>query len=125
MLFIFANSFKCVEQIHHNLCKLCSTLSKYSYKRPNILFQNTHAGKLFPLLTTFSMQTFTYYMQTKSNLGRTMFAMIIVYTNNVLVISCLSLKPSAMDFYFVIIPIRIHIADLYSTKEVFCLQVNF
>ena len=125
VLFIFANSFKCVKQINYNLCKLCSTLSEYSYKRPNILFQNTHAGKLFPLLSTCSMQTFTYYVQTKSNLGRTMFAMIIVYTNNVLVISCLSLKPSAMDLYFVIIPIRIHFADLYSTKGLFCLQVTF
>ena len=71
------------------------------------------------------MQTFTYYMQTKSNLGRTMLAMIIVYRNNVLVISCLSPKPSIMDLYLLIIPIGIHIADLYSTKEVFCLQVTF
>ena len=28
------------------------------------------------------MQTFTYYVQTKSNLGKTMFALIIVYINN-------------------------------------------
>ena len=51
-----------------------------------------------------------------------MFTMIIVYINNVLVISCLSPKPSAMDFYLliIIIPLGIHIADLYSTIEVFC-----
>ena len=59
----------------------------------------THAGKLFPLLSTCSMQTFTYFVQTKSNLGRTMFAMISVYINNVLVISCLSPKPSVMHLY--------------------------
>ena len=62
-----------------------------------------------------SMQTFTYYVQTKSNLGRTMFAMIIVYINNVLVISCLSSKPSVMNLSLLIIPTGIHIADLYST----------
>ena len=54
-----------------------------------------------------------------------MFAMIIVYINNVLVISCMSLKPSVMDLYLLNIKIGIHIADLYSTKEVFCLQVTF
>ena len=54
-----------------------------------------------------------------------MFAMIIVYINNVLVNSCLSPKPSVMDLYLLIIPIGIHIADLYLTKEVFCLQVTF
>ena len=99
----------------------------YEYKCPNILFKNTHAGKLFPLLSTCtcSMQTFTCYVQTKSNLGKTMFAIIIVYINNVLVISCLSPKPSVMDLYLLIIPIGIHIAHLYSTEEVFCLQVTF
>ena len=71
------------------------------------------------------MQIFTCNVQTKSNLGRTMFAMIIVYINNVLVISCLSPKPSVMDLYLFFIPIVIHIADLYSTKEVFYLQVTF
>ena len=66
------------------------------------------------------------YVQTKSNLGRAMFAMIIVYINNVLVISCLSPKPSLMNLYLIIIPIGIHIADLYSaTKEVIYLQVTF
>ena len=50
------------------------------------------------------MQTFAFYVQTKSNLGRTMiFAMIIVlYINNVLVISCLSPKLSVMDLYLVV-----------------------
>ena len=74
------------------------------------------------------MQTFTYYAQTKSNLDRTMFAMIIVYIYmlyNVLVISCLSPKSSILDLYLLIIPIGIHIADHYSTKEVFWLQVTF
>ena len=71
---------------------------------------------------TCSMQTFTYYFQTKSNLVRTMFVMIMVYINNVLVISHLSPKPSVMDLYLFIIPIGIHFDDLYSTKEVFCLQ---
>ena len=95
-------------------------MSQYSVK-------NTHAGKLFTLLSTCtcSIQTFTYYVQTKSNLGRTMFEMIIVYINNVLVISCLSPKPSVMDLYLLIIPIGIHIAGLYSTKDIFCLQVTF
>ena len=65
------------------------------------------------------MQKFTYYLQTKSDLGRTMFAMIIVYINNVLVISYLSPKPSVMDLYLLIIPIGIHIVDLYSTKKYF------
>ena len=74
--------------------------------------QNTHAGKLLPLLSTYSMQTCTYYVQTKSYLGRTMFAMIIVYINNVMVMSCLSPKPSVMDLYLLFIPIGIHIADL-------------
>ena len=68
------------------------------------------------------MQTFTYYVQTKGNLGKAMFAMIILYINNVLGISCLSPKPSVMDLYLLIIPIGI--SDLYSTKEVFCLQVT-
>ena len=71
------------------------------------------------------MQTSTYYVQTKSNLGRIMFAMIIAYINNVLVISCLSPKPSVMDLYLLIKPIEHHIADLYSSEEVFCLQVTF
>ena len=88
------------------------------------LFKNTHAGKLFPLLSTCLMQTFTYYLQTKSNLGRTMFTMIIVFINNVLVISCLSTKPSVMDLNLLIIPIGILIADLYSTKEALFLQVT-
>ena len=48
--------------------------------------------------------------------------MIIVYINNVLVMSP---KPSVMDLYFLIIPTGIHITDLYSTKEEFCLQVTF
>ena len=38
----------------------------------SILLKNTHAGKLFSLLSTCSMQTLTYYVQTKSNLGRNM-----------------------------------------------------
>ena len=125
VLFIFVNSFKCVKQINYNLCTLFSTLSKYAsyaYKCPNILSKNTHAGKLFPLLSMCSMQTITYYVPKKSNLGRTMSAMIIVYINNVLVISCLSPKPSIMELYLLIISIGIHIADLYSSKEVFCLQ---
>ena len=54
-----------------------------------------------------------------------MFAMIYVYINNVLVISCLSPEPSVMDLCLLIIPVGIHIADLYSTKEVFCFQVTF
>ena len=93
-------------------------------KCPNILFKNTHAGKLFAILSTCSLKTFTNYVQRKSNLDRTMFAIIIVYINNDLVISCLSPKPPVMDLYFLIIPIGILIADLYSTK-VFCLQVTF
>ena len=44
-------------------------------------------------LSTCSMQTFTYSVQTKSNLDRTMFAISIVYINNALVISCLLPKP--------------------------------
>ena len=71
------------------------------------------------------MQTSTYYVQTKSNLGRIMFAMIIVYINNVLVISCLSPKPSVMDLYLLIILIGIHITVLYSTKEVFLFTSDF
>ena len=63
------------------------------------------------------MQTFTFYVQTKSNLGRAMFAMIIVYINNVLVISCLLPKPSVIDLHLPIILIGIHIVDLYSTKD--------
>ena len=114
MLFIFANSFKCVKQIKYNLCILFQLFLNinlsYAYKSLNILFKNAHAGKLFPLFSTCSMQTFTYYVQTKSNLGRIMFAMIIVYfiyiyISNVLVISCLSHKPSIMDLYLLIIPI--------------------
>ena len=54
----------------------------------------------------------------KSNLGRTMLATVIIYINNVLVISCLSPKPSVTDLYLLNIPIGIHIADLYSSKEV-------
>ena len=71
------------------------------------------------------MQTLTYYVQTMSNLGRTMFAMIIVYINNVLVISCLSPKPTVMGLYLLIIQIGIHIADLYSNKGELCSQVTF
>ena len=71
----------------------------YAYICPNILLKNTHDEKLFPLLCTCSMQRFTYYVQTKSNLGRAIFAMIIVYLNNVLVVSCLSPKPSGLNLY--------------------------
>ena len=126
MLFIFANSFKSITICVYYVQLFLNIYVSYAYKCPNILFKNTHAGKLFPLLSTCLMQTFTYYVQTKSNFGRTMFAMIIVYINNVLVISCLSPKPSVMDLYLlIIIPIGIHIADLYSTKEAFWLQVTF
>ena len=97
----------------------------YAYKCPSILFKITHAGKLFPLLSTCSMQTFTYYVQTKNNLGRTVFAMIIVYINNVLFHVCQPSHHAVMDLYLFIIPIGIHIADLYSTKEVFCFLVTF
>ena len=97
----------------------------YIVKCPNILYKNTHAGKLFPLLSKCSMQTFTYYVQTKVKLGRTMFAMIIVYIKQCSGDFMLSPKPSAMDLYLLIIPIGIHIAYLYSTKELFCLQVTF
>ena len=38
----------------------------YAYKCPNILIKNTHAGKLFLLLSTCSMQTFTYFVQTQT-----------------------------------------------------------
>ena len=65
------------------------------------------------------MQTFTYYVQTKSNLGRTMFAMIIVYTNNVLVISCLSPKPLDMDLYLLIIPTGISVPIFIQLKKYF------
>ena len=34
------------------------------------------------------MQTFTYYVHTKSNLGRTMFEMIVVCVNNSFILSC-------------------------------------
>ena len=51
----------------------------YAYKCPNILFKKHTCRKSVPFIRTCSMQTYTYYAQTKSNLGRTMFAMIIVY----------------------------------------------
>ena len=72
------------------------------------------------------MQTFIYYVQTKSNLGGTtsMFAMIIVHINNVLVISCLSPKPSVIDMYLLIMPIAIRIANLYTFKKAFCWKVT-
>ena len=51
--------------------------------------------------------------------------MIIVNINNVLVISCLSTQAISYGLVFAYYTIGIHIADLYSTKEVFGLQVTF
>ena len=57
-----------------------------------ILFKNTHAGNHVQCKHS------PIYVQTNSNLGRrTMLVIIIVYINNVLVIKCLSPKPSVMD----------------------------
>ena len=69
-------------QIHSNTSNKSITIYvNYVQVFLNILFKNTPTGKLFPLLSICSMQTFTYYMyvQIKSNVGRTMFAMVIVY----------------------------------------------
>ena len=64
------------------------------------------------------MQTFTYYVQTKSNLDH-------ACNDYYLYKQCsddfmLSPKPSVMDLCLLIIPSGIQIADLYSTKEMFC-----
>ena len=142
-----------LKQINYSLCMLFSTLSKYFYMHANVpivCFYTCRKTVPFIMYMPCSIQTFIFYVQKRSNLSKTIFAMIIVYINNVLVISCLSPKPSAMDLYLLIIPIGIHSADLQSnnklsliifyfhgrtriglqvtktlTQQLFCLQVTF